>query len=123
MNESNLANVRHWLLNRTTTIDWIDHQDGVWCLSSAFPPSVLINLYETPDAIPSRRDQILYAIAVHLEMLLTPGESCDDTTENDRELTISFARENWDDILRIDREMGLSGDFDLHVVPAMADRG
>lgn len=122
MTETNLSDVQRWLLNRETTIDWIDHQDGVWCLSSAFPSSTFIALYETPNAIPNRRDQILYAIAVHLEMLLSPGESCDEQTENERELTINFARANWDEILRIDREMGLSADFDSYVVPAMTHR-
>ena len=122
MLDSKFTIVRDWLRNGSTTIDWVDHEDGVWCLSSAFPTSVLIELYKTADAIPKRRDSILYAIALHLEMLFALGKLCDGQAIDEREITIRFSRENWDDILRIDREMGLSADFDFHVVPAMTDR-
>ena len=122
MSESNIDAIHNWLLKRRATVDWIDHQDGVWCIASAFPPSTLIKLHETPNAIPSRRDKILYAIGVHLQSLLTPGEPIEEQIENERELTISFAQANWPDILRIEKEMGFSGDFDTYVIPLLADR-
>lgn len=122
-NDPKLAEVRRWLVEPRTKVDWIDHQDGAWCLSSAFPPSILIDLYRTPDAVPKRRDLVLYAIAIDLETVFTPGESDDGLTKDQRALTIAFARETWDEILRIDREMGLSADFDSYVVPAMTGGG
>ena len=121
--DTKLAEVRRWLVEPRTKVGWIDHQDGAWCLSSAFPPSVLIDLHRTPDAVPKRRDLILYAIALYLETVFIPGESEDDLTEDERALTIDFAREAWDEILRVDRKLGLSADFDLYVVPAMTGSG
>ena len=121
--ETNNDLIQRWLLDPAVTVDWIDHQDGVWCISSEFPTSTLIGLYQTPEALPSRRDQILYAIAVHLEMLLDPNESRDEVMECERKLTIEFARSNWGEILRIDREMGFSCDFDTYVLAFMASVG
>jgi len=118
--ESTLSVVRKWLLNSNINVDWIDHQDEAWSLPNTFPVSALIELYKIPEAIPKRRDEILYAIANTLELLLVPYEECDEETESERSLTINFTRENWEDILRIDREMGLGSDFDEYVVPAMS---
>lgn len=113
------SSVEQWMVHRTVHIPVFEHQDGEWCIASTLPTSRLIELYNTPNAIPGRRDSILYAIAINLEMLLGPDPTEREEVEQDRDLILEFAQNAWKDIVRIDREIGLSGDFETHVVPYM----
>lgn len=103
-----------WLSDDSVAIDVIDHQDGNWVIASAFSSEDLILLYAQSGAVPSRRDRVLFALVVQLQSVLESNDSID--ADSLASLT-EFIRGNWVDILRIDREMGLGGDFDTYVVP------
>lgn len=111
--------LKRWLVEPAGSVGWVDQQDGAWAIASLVSNSALIDLFRTPDALPHRRDEVLYALAINLQIVLSPKSQRDPKLESERDLIIEFSRENWTDILRIDREMGLSGDFDAYVISFM----
>ena len=117
----NAQSIEEWLRDANSHIYVFEHQDGAWCIASSYSTSLLIQLHCLADSVPNRRDEILYAIAIKLQMSLGPDNADRLIVETERQDLIGFASRNWHDILRIDREMGLSGDFDSHVVPFMTE--
>jgi hypothetical protein len=115
----NAKTIEEWMVDPAIHLPVFEHQDGEWCIASAFPVPKLIDLYNLPNTVAARRDSILYAIAINLEMLLGPDPNGREEVEPYRERILEFAIDAWNDILRIDREMGLSGDFETHVLPYM----
>ncbi len=112
--------IEEWLIDPDSHIDGFEHQDGLWCIASTTVVADLFKLYRMRDTVKSRHDAILYTIAIKIEMLLGPDSSDRESVETDREELLAFAANNWLELQRIDREMGLSGDFESHVVPFMS---
>ena len=126
MTSQHFLDVQKWLtisrIHRLTfRLDWLDHQDGLWCLPSFFYAPALIQLWHTPNAKSDRRDYILYAIVLHAEQLLTPWETSTESEESAREELIAFCKLNWQEILRINTEMGFHEEFSDYVVPAVSE--
>ena len=111
--------LQKWLTDERVADSGLDHQDGAWCIASSWTHDELLPLLQLPDAVPARRDSILFALNIQLQCLLDPGENDNESDGSAEALDVltQFTRDNWDDILRIDREMGLGGDFDTFVVP------
>jgi len=116
-----LAALAKWVGNKRVSLPAVDHEDGDSVIATVFSYEDLLLMLQVPNAVPSRRDSILCALVLELECLLDPNdpnESYDESTANVAlaELT-QFAKDNWQEILRIDREMGLGFDFNRFVVP------
>lgn len=109
-----LHTLSKWLRNSAEHCDFIDHQNGEWVIASSFSCDQLIPLVTRSDAIASRRDSVLFALVVQLQSLLDPHEADDPVA---LATLAEFIRNNWDEVLRIDREMGFGHDFDTLVVP------
>jgi hypothetical protein len=121
---SDIRALEAWLTTHTYSIPWIDHQDSEWAIASTFGYSDLIPLLDTPDCISSRRDSLIYALVLQLESLLDPNESHDTYNASDAAIAkqelLQFARKNWENIKRIDREIGFGHDFNSFVVPILS---
>ena len=118
---TDIHSLAEWLADRNCSLPTVDHQDGVWVIASAFTHVDLLPLLSCADAIPARRDCITYALIVQLNCLIDTSESnepyTDETSPQALDTLTQFARDNWDDVLRIDAEMGFGADFDTFVVP------
>ncbi len=112
-----------WVLDDSVDGGVYEGQDGPWCIASNEKVENLLAASSLSQAIPARRDLILFAIAIDLQHLL----SADDVQWKDqnvmscRKILIRYARDNWHEFLRIDKRFGLGDEFHELVAPLVID--
>lgn len=116
-----LDELSKWLTDADHALPLVDHQDGEWVIASAFTFDQLLPLIQAPNLVSRRRDAILYALVLQLEGLLDPDDSGEPYDDSSAALALSalskFVRDNWSEVMRIERDMGFGASFDTFVVP------
>jgi len=114
--------IRQWLNGGLPYLLAPDDQDTSFLIASTFTARQLIDLFYTPGAIASRRDEITFAIGVRLECLLDPDESSPENlppeaAASELEELTTFVCRHWPEFVAVDQRVGFGADFDQILVP------
>lgn len=122
----NADQARAWVVGETDDFA-IASQDGPWAVADGLPFQQWFLLFNEPNAIPKRRDEIAYVICILFQDHFDPNSTWRETMspeerEEEFKQLSDFILQNWQAFYGTAQEPAMGGDFDETLLPLLRAR-